>query len=110
YNYFPPFQPNHNANNNHHLGAEYFQIAQSIYAGEGFSSPFREKTGPTAWMPPALPALLAGLLWICDGNRDAVMAVVIVLQVLVLIGTGLLVLTLARRTTARLWTLAAAGL
>jgi hypothetical protein len=43
--------------------------------------------------------LLAGLLWAFDGNRNAVMAVVIVLQVLVLIGTGLLVLALIRQSS-----------
>src|SRR5579859_4845676 len=58
FKYFPPFKPFVDANNNRHLGAEYFCIAKSIVAGEGFSSPFQEKTGPTAWMPPILPAIL----------------------------------------------------
>ncbi len=53
-------------------------------------------------MPPILPTLLACLLWACDGDRDAVMAVIIFLQVAVLIGTGLLVLALARQTSRRL--------
>ena len=30
-------------------------IAHSLAAGHGFSSPFRVDTGPTAWMTPALP-------------------------------------------------------
>jgi hypothetical protein len=107
YKYFPPFFPHHNANMNHHLGAEYFCIAQSIVNGDGFASPFHEKTGPTAWMPPILPAFLACLLWICDGNRDAVMWICIVLQSLVLIATGLLIVILSRQTTARLWTFVA---
>src|SRR5437762_4385600 len=108
YRYFPPFKPNVDLNRNWELGGEYYQIAKALAAGEGFSSPFKEPTGPTAWMPPLLPALLAGLLWACDGNRDAVMAVVVFLQVAVLIGTGFLVLALARRTTTRLgpWTAA----
>src|SRR5260370_13700361 len=70
-------------------------------AGEGFSAPFGEHTGPTAWMPPVLPGLLAGLLWMCDKDKDAVMAVVIFLQVSVLIGTGVLVLALTQQTCRR---------
>jgi hypothetical protein len=100
YRFFPPFKPFENANLNR-LGGEYFEIAKSIAAGDGFSSPFKEPTGPTAWMPPVLPLLLAGLLWVCDGNPDAVAAVVVFLQLCVLIGTGLLVLALARQTTRR---------
>jgi prepilin-type N-terminal cleavage/methylation domain-containing protein/prepilin-type processing-associated H-X9-DG protein len=95
YRYFPPFKPHVNANNNVHLGAEYFSIARSMRRGQGFSSPFQEQTGPTAWMPPALPAILYGLLWACDDNKDAVMAVVIFFQAMVLIATGLIVIALA---------------
>src|SRR3954469_26052683 len=46
-----------------HLGGEYFNIAQAIVDGRGFSDPFGEATGPTAWMPPLYPALLACILW-----------------------------------------------
>src|SRR5689334_4570267 len=74
YRFFPPFERGVNANDNGHLGAEYFNIARSLTAGQGFANPFPEATGPTAWMPPVLPLLLAGLLWLCEGNRDAVMA------------------------------------
>jgi 4-amino-4-deoxy-L-arabinose transferase-like glycosyltransferase len=34
-------------------------IAASLASGQGFSSPFRIETGPTAWMPPGYPWLLA---------------------------------------------------
>src|SRR5579884_3227308 len=85
YRFFPPFVRGVNANDNRHLGAEYFNIARSLRAGEGFANPFGEKTGPTAWMPPVLPTVLAGLLWACDGDKDAVMAVVVFLQVYVLV-------------------------
>src|SRR5204863_10123565 len=61
FKYFPPFRPHHDANSNRHLGAEYFSIAKAIVAGEGFANAFREKTGPTARMPPVLPALRAAL-------------------------------------------------
>lgn len=36
-------------------------IAVSLAEGHGFSSPFRVPTGPTAWMTPVYPALLAGV-------------------------------------------------
>src|SRR4051794_33963238 len=43
--FFPPFKKYVNANTNHHLGAENFNIARSIAAGEGFASPWNgEKT------------------------------------------------------------------
>src|ERR1700679_228054 len=36
-------------------------IAHSLAAGNGFSSPFRVDTGATAWLPPIYPMLLAGI-------------------------------------------------
>jgi hypothetical protein len=108
YRYFPPFQANVNWYNNRLLGSEYFHIARALAAGKGFADPFGRPTGPTAWMPPCLPALWAGILWLSGGNRDALMVVAVLLQVHVLIATGWLVLTLARTTTRCLGTWAAA--
>jgi 4-amino-4-deoxy-L-arabinose transferase-like glycosyltransferase len=36
-------------------------IAYSIASGRGFSSPFHRDTGPTAWLAPVYPYLLAGI-------------------------------------------------
>jgi len=36
-------------------------IAASLVNGKGFSSPFRVDTGPTAWLTPVYPLLLAGI-------------------------------------------------
>jgi hypothetical protein len=36
-------------------------IAYSIASGKGFSSPFEKDTGPTAWLAPVYPGLLAGI-------------------------------------------------
>lgn len=36
-------------------------IAYSLAVGKGFSSPFRVDTGPTAWMTPVYPLILAGV-------------------------------------------------
>jgi hypothetical protein len=45
---------------NFRFGFEAGRIARSIAQGEGFSSPLYEKTGPTAWMTPVYPCILAG--------------------------------------------------
>lgn len=39
-------------------GFENIAIALSLHAGHGFSSPFFEPSGPTAWIPPGYPSLL----------------------------------------------------
>ena len=99
YRFFPPFKPNLNAaSQNGNLGGEYYRIARSLAAGEGFADPFVQPTGPTAWQPPVYPLFIAGLIWIFDGKLDAIMAVRIFVQVYVLIGTGLLVVALVRQT------------
>jgi len=36
-------------------------IAYSLATGKGFSSPFQRDTGPTAWLTPVYPVLLAGV-------------------------------------------------
>ena len=61
-------------------------------------------------MPPALPILLAALLWACDNDIDAVMTVCLFLHVAVLLATGFLVLALAWQTTGRLGILLAAAI
>lgn len=103
YKWFPPFVAHSNENHNRHLGAEYLNIAKAMLRGEGFASPFGESTGPTAWMPPLLPCLLAGLLWVFEKDLDSVMAVMVHLQLFALIASGILILCLARTTTTRLW-------
>jgi hypothetical protein len=42
-----------------HFGYETGRIARSIVQGRGFSSPLFEDTGPTAWMTPVYPYLVA---------------------------------------------------
>jgi Dolichyl-phosphate-mannose-protein mannosyltransferase len=44
-----------------HFGYETGRIARSIVQGRGFSSPLFEDTGPTAWMTPAYPYLVAAV-------------------------------------------------
>src|SRR4051812_28110541 len=49
------------ARNHWVFGWETGQIAGSIAAGHGFASPLHGETGPTAWMAPLYPYLLAGI-------------------------------------------------
>ncbi len=82
---------------NDHLGAEYDCIARAIRSGRGFADPFRVASGPTAWMPPLLPYLQAAIYWIASDDRDSVISAVLLLKALVLLSTGMIVMTEARR-------------
>jgi 4-amino-4-deoxy-L-arabinose transferase-like glycosyltransferase len=58
------------------FGFEAGRIARSIVQGEGFSSPLFEKTGPTAWMTPVYPYIIAGFFKIFGVyTRSALFAV-----------------------------------
>ncbi|HLZ42757.1 MAG TPA: glycosyltransferase family 39 protein [Candidatus Sulfotelmatobacter sp.] len=43
------------------FGWEMGRIARSIAQGEGFSNPYGDHTGPTAWEPPLYPYFMAGV-------------------------------------------------
>ena len=43
------------------FGFEMGRIGRSLAQGQGFSSPFNEATGPTAWEPPLYPFLIAAV-------------------------------------------------
>lgn len=43
------------------FGWEMGRVARSLYQGSGFSSPLFEPSGPTAWMAPGYPLLLASV-------------------------------------------------
>lgn len=76
--FFPPFTQYAHAIDHIHLGAEYWNVADSLCRGKGYSGPFGIPSGPTAWMPPALPTLLA-LLNLAVGQQRAYAAIVFVL-------------------------------
>jgi len=46
---------------NFSFGWEMGRIGRSLASGQGFSNPFNETTGPTAWEPPLYPFLIAGV-------------------------------------------------
>lgn len=43
------------------FGWEMGRVARSIALGHGFSNPYGDNTGPTAWEPPLYPYLMAGV-------------------------------------------------
>ncbi len=47
--------------NNFSFGWEMGRIGYALASGQGFSNPFNEPTGPTAWEPPLYPFLIAGV-------------------------------------------------
>jgi 4-amino-4-deoxy-L-arabinose transferase-like glycosyltransferase len=51
----------HARDNNFSFGWEMGRIGRSLATGQGFSNPFNEATGPTAWEPPLYPLLIAGV-------------------------------------------------
>lgn len=77
-----------------HLGGEHRCIAEALAQGRGFSDPFGARTGPTAWMSPVFPALMAAVL-MAFGSIEAVAAAVVTLQNVVLIYMGFIVLRFA---------------
>ncbi len=79
------------------IGAEYDTIARAIRVGRGFSDPFREPTGPTAWMPPVLVYVTAGLYWLTEDDRSTVIAIIVILNAIVMGLTGYIVVSEARR-------------
>jgi hypothetical protein len=59
------------------------RIAVAVAGGHGFSSPFRQPTGPSAWIPPVYPYLLAGIFLVCGGPGAAAYSVAVALNILV---------------------------
>jgi hypothetical protein len=57
-------------------------IAHSLATGQGFSSPFRVDTGPTAWMTPAYPLLLAGIFRFFGAYTFGAWAAAVLLNIL----------------------------
>jgi 4-amino-4-deoxy-L-arabinose transferase-like glycosyltransferase len=59
---FPPVAPiTDPAMQGWYFGYEIGRVARSIAEGHGFASPFHGNTGPTAWLAPLYPYLLAGV-------------------------------------------------
>src|SRR5438270_4467235 len=82
------------------------RIARSIAAGQGFSSPFVGGTGPTAWLAPIYPYLLAGVFKVLGFYTSAAAIAILSINSIFSALTILPVYYIARRTfgpRAALW-------
>ena len=61
-------------------------IAYALATGKGFSSPFRKETGPTAWLTPVYPLLVAGVFRVFGIFTRASFFVVVFLNALFSVG------------------------
>jgi 4-amino-4-deoxy-L-arabinose transferase-like glycosyltransferase len=78
-------------------GLEMGWLAQSLLEGKGLSSPFGLPTGPTAFIAPAYPVLVAGVFWVFGVGSAASAYVVIGLQILANLVTIWLLMSLGRK-------------
>jgi hypothetical protein len=79
-----------------HLGAEYFRVARALLDGRGFSDPFGEPTGPTAWVSPLYVLLLAALLSTL-GSKTATAFAILGIAHLAYVFCGTTIYALVRR-------------
>ena len=73
-------------------------IATSISQGHGFSSPFGGTTGPSAWIAPVYPYLLAGIFKLFGELTTHSIVVIFILQALLSALTIIPILGIAKRT------------
>jgi 4-amino-4-deoxy-L-arabinose transferase-like glycosyltransferase len=62
------------------LGFEIVNIASSISLHQGFSSPFGISSGPTAWIAPIYPYLLAAIFKVAGFRTDLAAATILLIQ------------------------------
>jgi hypothetical protein len=63
-------------------GPEIINIASAISRHRGFSSPFGVESGPTAWIPPIYPTLLAGIFVLFGPRSTGAAVAVLAMQAL----------------------------
>ena len=79
------------------FGWEMGRVARSLYLGHGFSSPMYEPSGPTAWMAPVYPLLMAGVFKIFGLYSTASDIALLVLNSLFAVLTTIPVYRMAHR-------------
>lgn len=83
---------------NFSFGWEMGRVGRALAAGEGFSSPFNQRTGPTAWEPPLYPFLIAGVFKIFGIYTHASALVLLIINSIFSSLTCIPVFRIARRT------------
>jgi len=81
-----------------HFGYETGRIARSIAEGRGFSSPLFAETGPTAWMSPVYPYIVAAVFRVFGIYTAASAVVLLSLNALTSALTCIPIFFIARRT------------
>jgi 4-amino-4-deoxy-L-arabinose transferase-like glycosyltransferase len=83
------------------FGTETCSIAAHLARGQGFSSPFLQDTGPTAWIAPVYPYLVAAVFRIFGIFSAASALVLLGLQCAMAGATAVCIHALGRRTLGR---------
>lgn len=84
--------------NHYFFGFETGSIAGSIATGEGFSSPFGLPSGPTAWIAPIYPSLVALVFRIFGLFSDASAIAILTINSLASAFTAVFIYLIARET------------
>ena len=79
-------------------GPEISNIASSLASHRGFSSPFGVESGPTAWIPPVYPSLLAGIFAVVGLRSSLAAATILGFQAVFAAVTCIPLYAVARRT------------
>ena len=87
------------ANTANPFGAEVCRIAAHIAAGEGYRSPFHGgDTGPSAWVPPVYPYLVAAVFRLFGSYSPASALILLGLQCVMAAATGVAIYKLGARS------------
>ena len=88
---------------NFSFGWEMGRIGRSLAQGQGFSNPFSETTGPTAWEPPLYPFLIAGVFKLFGIYTHASALVLLSINSLFSALTCIPIFLIAKRCFAKSW-------
>lgn len=70
-------------------------IARQLVLGHGFSTPYHDATGPTAWLAPVYPSMLAGIFHIFGIESIASAWAIVILNIVFAFFTTLVIFKLA---------------
>jgi len=80
------------------FGWEMGRVGRSIALGQGFSNPYGDSTGPTAWEPPLYPYLIGGVFKVFGIYSTASAWVLLIINSLFTALTAIPIFFIARRT------------
>jgi hypothetical protein len=63
-----------------YFGWEMGRVARAVATGQGYANPFNGQTGPTAWVSPLYPLLLAAVFKVCGAYTTAAAIVILTLN------------------------------